>query len=130
MAKLQNDQNICDSRIGELENLNKTLKDNHAEELFRKNREIEDLSQLNDEAIKTANDNTFSEKKANARIKKLKDELKDLKKEYDHRERCYKKVHDENDELRAENSKMSKLVSGQWIEEMKKLQYSNDEKDR
>ena len=98
--------------------------------MFRKSKEIEDLNALNDEAIKTAHDNTFSEKKYNAWIKKLKDELKDLKKEYDHRERCYKKVHDENDELRAENSKLQKLVSGQKVEEMKKLQTSNDEKDR
>ena len=57
------------------------------------------MNQLNDETLKTANEATFSEKKYKSKIKKLQDELNDLKKEQDHKERCFAKIQKDNDSL-------------------------------
>ena len=75
-----------------MEKLFSQLKGQHEEELHRKNEEIEDLAKLNDEAIRTANESTFSEKKYRVKIKALKDEIAELKKEAAHKERCYSKM--------------------------------------
>jgi chromosome segregation ATPase len=67
-------------------------RDKHSEELSRKNEEIRDLSALNDETLKTANEATFCEKKFKQKIKKLSDELTELRREHDHKERCFAKI--------------------------------------
>lgn len=105
-------------------------REQHSKELSRKNEEIRDLSALNDEALKTANEATFSEKAYKSKIKKLTDDLSELRRDVDHKERCYTKIQKDNDQLRDENKTLQQLVHGTKAEEMKKMQLTVDEKDR
>jgi len=50
------------------------------------------LATLNDETLKTANAATFDEKKYKKIIKELKEEVIELKKDSDHKARCYAKI--------------------------------------
>ncbi len=88
------------------------------------------MAQLNEEAVKTSNDNSDREKELKAKIKELKQDAQDLKKEMEHRERCYRKIQKDNDDLRNENSKMEHVISGTHQEESQRMQIIITEKDR
>lgn len=85
---------------------------------------------MNEETLKTANQATFDEKKFKNAIKSLKEELLELKKDADHKARCYAKIQKDNDSLRTEKTQLELLARGAKADEFKKMQVTVDEKDR
>ena len=130
LTRASGERDSYEKRLKELEATHEQMKTLHIDELERKNCEIRDLSNLNEEALKTANEAQFSEKKYKKAIAKLKEELEAITKEFEHKQRCHQKMIKENEVLKDEIKNVSRMLNGTKVENMKKMQLTVDEKDR